>query len=711
MDVQSMIEKTVEQKILPPEGAEAQQESGEVSLKDYMRIVLKHLWVICAFFVVVVTAVTIHTFRLKPVFRATARINIRRESPSVNKIQDLWNFYATQREYMETQYKLIASKHIAQRAFDKLPDSEKDSFKGDKPVEAFLSGLVVEPIKDTFLVDVSYEGSDPKKIASWVNRIVQEYIDYHNMQKTASSIEVEKKISDEMPKIEKKLRDSEGELLKFQEENEILSFDDEKEILYQNLAEYESALRAIIRERIDIEVQFNTIEKAKKDKIPLDLVPEVQANKLLQQLKIDISRMEQEYLVHKERYSLELPRVKVVKEKMELLRRQFAEEVGNVVGEISERFREIHTRESMLAEQRDAVRAQIRTLQPKQARYLQLSETVKQNRKIYNDYSEHSKQLTVATSVNLNEISLVDPADPPTAPVKPNRLLNVTMAVLVGLLGGIGLAFFLEYIDDSVKGPEDVERYLRTPLLGVVPRFGRGSDDKSRDLVSIREPKSTISEMFRSARTGILFSSARGEPRSLLIWSVGAGEGKTMVAVNLGVTMAQSKSRTLVIDADLRRPRLHKSFDMENVAGLSTYLTGQGELEGLLKKTEIENLFILPAGPSPPDPSELLGSEKMRSLVPLLLERFDRIIIDSAPAMVVTDAALLANLVDGIIQVIAASKVSRKLLQHGIEQMTKVGGAILGAILNKLKAQKGGYYYSGYYYTGYYGGSKDKNKT
>ncbi len=708
-----MLEKTVEQKVVPPEVAEAQAESAEVSLRDYVRIVMKHLWVIVAFFVVVVTAVTIHTFRLKPVYRASARINIRRESPSLNKIQDLWNFYATQREYMETQYKLIASKNIAQRAFDKLSEQDRSEFKGPRPIDAFLSGVVVEPIKDTFLVDVSYEGSDPKKIASWVNRLVLEYIDYHNMQKTASSIEVEKKISDEMPKIEKKLRDSENELLSFQEENQILSFEDEKEILYQNLGEYEAALRTVRRERIDVEVQFATIEKARKAGIPLDLVPEVQANRLLQELKIQIAKMEQEYLTQKSRYREDLPRVKVSKDQLDLVRRQYEDEVGKVVGEITERFTEIQSRETKLVAERDAVREQLRILQPKQARYLQLSETVKQNRKIYNDYSEHSKQLTVATSVNLNEISLVDPADPPSTPVKPNRLLNITMAVLVGLLGGIGLAFFLEYIDDSVKGPEDVEKYLRTPLLGVVPRFGRGTDDKSRDLVSINDPKSTISEMFRSARTGILFSSSKGEPRTLLVWSVGAGEGKTMVAVNLGVTMAQSKSRTLIIDADLRRRRLHKSFEMENDAGLSTYLSGQRAAEELVKKTRIENLSILPAGPAPPDPSELLGSEKMRSLIGSLLSSYDRVIIDSAPAMVVTDAALLASMVDGIVQVIAASKVSRKHLQRGIEQMTKVGGNNLGAILNKLKAQKGGYYYSGYYYyTGYYGSSpKDRTKT
>jgi capsular exopolysaccharide synthesis family protein len=317
----------------------------------------------------------------------------------------------------------------------------------------------------------------------------------------------------------------------------------------------------------------------------------------------------------------------------------------------------------------------------------------------------------VATSVNLNEITLVDPADLPTRPVKPNRLLNITMAILVGLLGGVGLAFFLEYIDDSIKGPEDVERYLRTPLLGIIPRFGRSSGDLKRDLVSIEEPKSTITELFRSARTGILFSSSEGEPRTLLIWSAGSGEGKTMVAINLAVTMAQAKNRILLIDADLRRSRLHKSFGFRNDTGLSTYLSGQKEIDELVQSTQIENLWVLPAGPSPPDPSQLLGSDRMRTLLSTVAGKYDRVIIDSAPALAVTDSALIAGLVDGIVQVIAASKVSRKLLLRGIEQMKKVGGNTLGAILNRVKSQKGGYYYSGYYYyLGYYGpGGKDEN--
>jgi capsular exopolysaccharide synthesis family protein len=703
-----MMEKTVEQKVVPAEVLEAQAEAPEVSLRDYIRIVLKHVWVIVAFFVVVVTAVTIHTFRLKPVYQAKAQINIRRESPSLNKIQDLWNFYATQREYMETQYRLIASKRIARKAFDKLGLEKDPAFqKLPKPVVAFQSGIRVEPLKDTFLVDVIYEGEDPKKIARWVNEIVQVYIDYHNIQKTASSLEAERNIAEEMPKIEKKLRDAEEALFRFQEENKILSFEDEKDILYQNLAEYESALRAVKRERIDAEVQFNTVARARKGNMPLELIPEVQKNKLIQQLKIDLVRQEQEYLGDRAKYRDTLPRIKQAKERLELLLVQYRKEVENVVNEISERYKEIVAKETKLKAERDAVRLQLRELQPKQALYQKLQTTVEQNRTIYNDYSKIRMELETATSVNLNEIILVDPADVPTRPVKPNRLLNITMAILVGLLGGVGLAFFLEYVDDSVKGPEDVERYLRTPLLGVVPRFGRNYTDRKRDLVSIDEPKSTISELFRSARTGILFSSAEGEPRSLLIWSAGSSEGKTMVATNLAVTMAQAKNRILLVDADLRRPRVHKTFNLGNDAGLSTYLSGQQEVDDLLHETEVENLSVLPAGPAPPDPSELLGSARMKSLLGLLRMKFDRIIIDSAPALAVTDAALIGGLVDGIVQVVASSKVSRKLLVRGIEQMTKVGGNNLGAILNMVKAQKGGYYYSGYYYyAGYYAPSR-----
>jgi capsular exopolysaccharide synthesis family protein len=706
-----MLEKTVEQKVLPSELAEAQSEIPEVSLRDYIRIILKHVWVIVAFFIIVVTSVTIHTVRLKPIYRTKARINIRRESPSLNKIQDLWNFYATQREYMETQFKLIASKRIARMTFEKLKLADDPLFRDlPKPVNVFHAGIIVEPIKDTFLVDVVYEGERREVIAKWTNKLVEVYKDYHNMQKTDSSFEFEKKIADEMPEIEKKLRAAEAKKLAFLEEHQILSFEDEKTILYQNLAEYESALRAIIRERISVEVEFNSIERAKKANLPLDLVPGVSENKLLTLLKVDIARMEQEILVLAARYRADVPQLKVAKDKLVLLRSQYSGELSNVVGNVEERFIEIKEDEVKLSAERDRVREKLKNLQRMQARYLTLTQAVEQNRSIYNDYSEHSKKLKVATSVNLNEITLVDSAEVPTVPVKPNRLLNITMAVLVGLLGGVGLAFFLEYIDDSVKTPDEVERYLRTPLLGMVTRFGRSYDEKSRDLMSNREPKSTISEMFRTARTGILFSSPEGEPKTLLVWSVGSGEGKTMVAINLGVTMAQSKNKTLLVDADLRRPRLYSSFGIKNDQGLSNYLSGQKEIDELIRETEVENLFVLPAGPSPPDPSELLGSDKMRELLPILSQKFDRIIIDSAPAMAVTDAALLAGLVDGIIQVIAASKVSRKHLQRGIDQMTKVGGNILGAILNKVRSQKGGYYYTGYYYYSGYYGARHKGK-
>jgi capsular exopolysaccharide synthesis family protein len=694
-----------------PESLTVSEEPAEVNLRDYLRIVLKHIWVILVFFVVVVVAVAVHTLRQPKIYRATATINIRREVPELSKLQTLWNFYSTQQEYMETQYKIISSKKIAKKAFEKLGLGKSfdpaDSYKLEIAVDAFQKGIIVEPVKDTFLVDVSYEGTDTEKVARYVNEIVTVYIESHKLEKASQSIEAENTIKKEMPKIIKKLNEAEQGLREFQEKNNLLSFEETKTRLNRNLDAIEEEVQRLEKEWMDFELKKKRIDGAKgqEDLLSLEFV---QDSRLVNDIKIQISRMNEQFVELRSKYRDGMQILESVKEKMGEKRAELEKEIGVITSGILERCEDLQAKLEKRYASRDEVTMALNDLERKKFSWDRLQNEVDQQRMIYDEANAKMKEISYASGVSMSEITRLDPAEPPKAHFKPKAFLNLTMAAVVGLLGGIGLAFFFEYLDDTLKGPEDVERYMHTPLLGMIPRFGRGETDDQRDLKTYHDPKSTISEVFRSIRTGIQFSSPEKEPASLLIWSAGSNEGKTLVTINLASVMAQAGARVVIMDGDLRRPRTHKAFHVEGEDGLSTYLAGQKDLSDILVKTEIENLTLLPAGPTPPNPSELLGSERMKQLIKILLGRFDKVLIDSPPAMVVTDAAVLAAAVDGIIQVVSASNVSRKVLARALEHMTKVGGRNLGAILNKVKSKKAGYdyYYTGYYYYGYYGPRK-----
>ncbi|MHC5039217.1 MAG: GumC family protein [Planctomycetota bacterium] len=686
------------------EGLPAGAEPAEVNLRDYLRIIVKHIWVILVFFVIVVAAVALHTLRQPKIYRATSRVNIRREVPELSQLQSLWNFWSTQQEYMETQYKILVSRKIARKAVIKLGLA-----KGNPPIATvvnFQKGIIVEPVKDTFLVDVSFEGADPVAVAKYVDTIVEVYMDSHKLEKDSQSIEAENTIKKEMPKIVKKLEEAERNYRAYQEKNNLLSFEESKARLNRNLDAIVDDIQRLAKELLDVGVKKKRIDEA-REKGDVRTLPLVQESRLVNDLKIQISRLNEQHIELKSEYKTGGRKITALTDKITEKQGELQREIELITTGIVETYEDLRDKlDKRLADKKEASDA-LNSLEKMKFTWDRLKNEVEQQRKIYDEATAKMKEIAYASGVSMNEITVIDSATEPKIPVKPKPLLNLTMAAVVGLLGGIGLAFFFEYLDDTIKGPEDVERYLKTPLLGIIPSFGKGEDEPKRDLKTFYDPKSTISEVFRSIRTGILFSSPDREPATLLVWSAGSSEGKTLVTINMAVAMAQAGARVVIVDGDLRRPRMHNAFHVEAEDGLSNFLTGQKDLSDLLVKTDVENLTVLPAGPTPPNPSELLGADRMKNLLKLLGERFDKVLIDSPPAMIVTDAAVLASIVDGMVQVVSASKVSRKILARALDQMAKVGGRNLGAILNKVKSKKSGYdYYAGYYYYGYYGYKK-----
>lgn len=307
-----------------------------------------------------------------------------------------------------------------------------------------------------------------------------------------------------------------------------------------------------------------------------------------------------------------------------------------------------------------------------------------------------------------SRIRIVDPAEVPKTPVRPKRGQNFILSCILGAVLGIGLAFFLEYLDSTIKTAEDIELYVKLPFLGYVPSAQKEAhSNKDMDLICHQNSGVRIAEAFRSIRTSIIFSSPEDRPlKTILVTSTIPQEGKSSIAVNLATVFAQKNEQVIIVEADMRKHRLAQSFDLENKDGLSSFLAGTADLEKIIKKTSVPNLSLMPAGPVPPNPAELLTSAKVTWLLEELKKRFDRIIIDSPPVLTVADTSILANIVDGTIEVIRAGFVNLEAVLRTKQRLMEVKARVIGVILNNVEIKKeDSYYYYHYYY------AEDKKKS
>ena len=312
-------------------------------------------------------------------------------------------------------------------------------------------------------------------------------------------------------------------------------------------------------------------------------------------------------------------------------------------------------------------------------------------------------------------VRIVAPAREPDAnsPVSPNKPMNYTLGTLLGLFAGVGLSFLLDYLDDTIRTKDELQRITDIPLLGVIPRIeGKGGETHKKDLYAFHQPKSTVSEAYRGVRTALTMRSHGTRHRVLALTSAGPREGKSTTVINLATVLAYSSKRTLIIDADLRKPRIHKSFGLENARGLTNLIVSDGEPRDFCQATNVPGVDVLPSGPIPPNPSELLGSDKMRDIVARLRRDYDHVIIDTPPIGAVTDAAVLGTIVDGVILVVHAGKTRSGIVQRGLEQLRYINAPVEGVILNNLQVRGRYYpgYYNYYYYYSYYGAGKSRSR-
>jgi succinoglycan biosynthesis transport protein ExoP len=709
----------------------------EPHLYDYLLILRKHQWLILSFMLAVVTIVSIATFRMQAVYVATARIEIDRENSNILPFQgtDSYDYMMDLENYIETQSKILTSETLALQTIRNGELSSHPEFSSGgvlseaiasgslanqkRPPElgAFLGSLSVRRVPNSRLMDVSFESTDPLLAARVVNTHISTYIEQNFRSRYDQTTQASNWLGDQLNELKIRVQKAEDARIAYERQNQIWTLDDKQNITTQRLGDLNKELTDAQSERMKKEALY---EFAKSGE--LDAVPQIRESGVLQDLEKRRSETNLQYVEALNQYGPNFPKVQRMQGQLKDLDEQLEKEKRNIVSQLESDYREARQRETLLTQALDKQKVETNQMAEKLVEYNILKRDAEANKTLYDGLLTKLKEAGITAGLKSSNIRVVDPAMVPSTPSRPAKTRNIALSFLVGLVGGIGLALMREYLDNTVKTPDDVETLARLPSLAVVPAFSDSNgtskrtgllkgvstngNDKRIELVAQHLPKSQMSEAFRALRTALLLSQADRPPQVILVTSALPREGKTTAAANLAVTLAQLGDRTLLIDADLRKPGVDRLLNLGSgkYAGLSSYLAGVSSLKLVtVPHPSIPNLAAIPTGPLPPNPADLLSSHRLADAIAELRGEYKFIVMDSPPIMAATDAVILSVLTDGVLLVVRSGETPKEAFTRTRDLLLSVKCNLLGVVLNAVDSSAPDYYYSYRYYPYSYG--------
>ena len=715
----------------------------EPHLYDYLMILRKHQWLIVSFLLAVVTVVSISTYRQQPIYEATARIEIDRENASVLPFQgqgmSQGGYDEDIENYIETQSKILTSATLAMQTVKSLNLDRDPRFGGqpanpstlevatpsDGPQSAppglgtLLGGLNVKRVPNTRLLDVTFTTTDPKLAAKIVNAHVANFIEQNFRSRYQATTQASTWLAGQLDELKSKVETSEDARIAYERANQIWTIDEKEDVTTQKLGDINKELTEAQADRINKEAVFQLAQAGN-----FDAIPAVRESPVIQDVLKQQTLLSSQYTDALGQYGPKFPKVVRLQEQIKDLDQIVTREKTNIANQIEAEYRGSRQRELLLQQALDQQKSESSAMADKMVQYNILKRDAEANKELYDGLLQKLKEAGLNAGLLSSNIRVVDPAMVPGAPSAPQKSRNISLAVLLGLVGGVGLALLREYMDNTVKNPDDVESLTRLPSLAVVPSFaslngnGRGRFPKllkgtaanGRDghveLVSHSQPQSPISEAFRGLRTSLLLSQADRPPQVILVTSPLPREGKTTAAVNIAVTLAQLGDNTLLVDGDLRKPGVSRALNLADGkhAGLSSYLAGVSTLDLVtVPHPSISNLHVIPTGPIPPNPADLLSSHRLAEMIVELRKRYKFIVIDSPPIMAATDAVILSVLVDGVLLVVRSGSTPKEAVTRTRDLLVSVKCRMLGVVLNGVDSSSPDYYYSYRYYPYSYG--------
>ena len=581
----------------------------------------------------------------------------------------------------------------------------------------FLGNLSAKRVPTTRLMDVSFESTDPQLAAKIVNAHIATYIEQNFRGKYEATTRASTWLTDQLTELKIKVQRAEDARIAYERQNQIWTLDDKQNITSQRLSDINRQLTEAQSERTRKESLY---EFAKSGN--LDALPQIQSNAALADLMKKQSDASSAYADALSQYGPNFPKVQRLQAQLKDFDQSIEKEKKNILDALESNYKEARQRESLLTQALDQRKAESNQMAEKLVEYNILKREAEANKTLYDGLMTKLKETAISQGLRSSNIRVVDPAMIPSTPSRPAKTRNVVLAFLIGLVGGIGLALMREYLDNTVKTPDDIERLTRLPSLAVVPQFvdsngdakkrgllknvGANGHEKRIELVAQNLPKSQMSEAFRALRTSILLSQADHPPQVILVTSALPREGKTTAAANLAVTLAQLGDSTVLVDADLRKPGIGRLLNLGDGkhAGLSSHLAGVSSLDLVtVPHPAIPNLAAIPTGPLPPNPADLLSSHKLADAIAELRTKYKFIVIDSPPVMAATDAVILSVLADGVLLVVRSGETAKEAFTRTRDLLNSVKSHILGVVLNAVDSNSPDYYYSYRYYPYSYG--------
>jgi succinoglycan biosynthesis transport protein ExoP len=709
----------------------------EPHLYDYLLILRKHQWLIVSFLLAVVTIVTIATFRMQAVYVATARIEIDPSNANILPFQgmDPYGYEMDLENYIETQSKILTSETLALQTIrssglgarpefasssgpsEALAIGSLENQKRPPELGAFLGSLGVKRVPTSRLMDVSFESTDPQFAARIVNEHIKNYQEQNIRSHYDETTRATTWLRNELDELRIKVQESEDQRIAYERKNQIWTLDDKSNITTQRLADVNKALTDAQEERMKKEALFQFAKAG-----DIADVPQLRDNPTFQGLMQKRQNATAEYNDALSQYGPNFPKVVRLKAQLNEIDQLIQKENVNTLNHIEIDYRESLQRENMLVQALDQQKLEANTMAERMVEYNILKREAEASKNLYDGLMTKLKEVGISSALQSSNIRVVDPAMIPAYPSRPAKARNIALSFLVGLVGGIGLALMREYLDNTVKTPDDIETLARLPSLAVVPQFagsnGNGKrkrllngistngHEKRIELVAQHLPKSQMSEAFRALRTSLLLSQPGRPPQVILVTSALPREGKTTAAANLAVTLAQLGDSTVLVDADLRKPGVGRLLNMASgkYAGLSSYLAGVSSLDlVIVPHPDIPNLAAIPTGPLPPNPADLLSSHKLAEAIAELRTKFKFVVIDSPPIMAATDAVILSVQTDGVLLVVRSGETPKEAFTRTRDLLVSVKCHILGVVLNAVDSGAPDYYYSYRYYPYSYG--------
>jgi len=716
----------------------SQHDEDEINLSEYIRILSIHKWSIIGFAIVTTLLVILVVFSIEPVYQATATILIESEEENVISIEEVYGIPGSNDEYFETQNQILQSRDLAEKVISTLDIPTHPEFDPDMQdpeplhtvlswlpaglldddeivpdyavhnsiVEQFRDSLKVAPIRNSQLINITFESTDPRLTEIVPNTLASIYIGSDLEGRLAITQKATGSITTKLEDLSVKLKESEKALQTYRDKERLIDIKGVDSIAAKELDELTVELVQARRSRNEAQTAYNQVTALKGQPIEaLESIPAVLKDKGLQNAKEIEGEAERKISELKKRYGPKHPKMIAAVDELESANKNVRSQILNVVESIKKEYEIARNKESHLSGAMNRTKRDVTEINRKESRLQSLERDVEANRDIYETFLNRYKETSAVSEMQPVNARVVDPAVIPSEPSKPKKALIILIALVLSTLVATMIAFLIEALDNTMEDGQDVEEKLHLSLLGILPKLTIWLNKDVKVLRYFTDNLHTpFAENIRTIRSGILMSGLDEKQKVVLVTSSVPGEGKSMTAVNLALSLGQM-GNVLLIDCDLRRPSVREVFDLDGKdVGLSHFMMGTHTLEQSIHVFKKERLSVMPAGDIPPNPLEMLSSERFKKGLEALKKKYDHIVIDSAPAVAVSDAIVMSQLVNQVIYLVKADVTPYQLAQEGIKRLQKVNAPIVGIVLNQVsppkKSSRHGHYY------GYYGYGK-----